>query len=83
LLVEKSLGSVVSLFVVYLLEASSGILGRELPLFSFVGVEKSKWKHLQGKLQDHCSKREFSKDCINGAVQKGLSSIDLFSKGRF
>jgi hypothetical protein len=62
----------------------SGMHGRSqvvFMLFSFVGVDKSKWKHLQGKLQYHCSNREFSKDCTNGAVQKGLSSIDLFSKG--
>ncbi|PAN32573.1 hypothetical protein PAHAL_5G497400 [Panicum hallii] len=62
----------------------SGMHGRSqvvFMLFSFVGVDKSKWKHLQGKLQYHCSNREFSKDCTNGSVQKGLSSIDLFSKG--
>ncbi|CAO2174848.1 unnamed protein product [Urochloa humidicola] len=50
-------------------------------LFSFIGVQKSKWKHLQGKLQYHCSNREFSKDSTKGAIQRGLSSIDLFSKG--
>ena len=64
----------------------SGVHGRSqvvFMLFSFVGVDKSKWKHLQGKLQYHCSKREFSKDCTNGAIQKGLSSINLFSKVPF
>ncbi|CAO2199268.1 unnamed protein product [Urochloa humidicola] len=62
----------------------SGVHGRSqvvFMLFSFIGVQKSKWKHLQGKLQYHCSKREFSKDSINDAIQRGLSSIDLFSKG--
>jgi len=64
----------------------SGVHGRSqvvFMLFSFVGVDKSKWKHLQGKLQYHCSKREFSKDCTNGAIQNGLSSINLFSKVPF
>lgn len=50
-------------------------------LFSFVGVEISKWKRLQGKLQYHCSKRELSEDSTNGAGQRALSSMDLFSKG--
>jgi len=47
--------------------------------FSFVGVEKSKWKHLQRKLQYHCSK-ELSKDSTKCTGQRSLSSMDLFSK---
>lgn len=61
----------------------SGVHGRRqvvFMLFSFVGVEKSKWEHLQGKLQYQCSKREFSKGCTNDVVHRGLSSIDPFSK---
>ncbi|OEL34268.1 hypothetical protein BAE44_0004713 [Dichanthelium oligosanthes] len=62
----------------------SGANGRSqvvFMLFSSVGVEKSKWKHLQGRLQYQCSKRDLSKDCTNGAVKEALSSIDLFYKG--
>ncbi|KAF8705805.1 hypothetical protein HU200_031013 [Digitaria exilis] len=61
----------------------SGVHGRSqvvFMLFSFSGIEKSRWKYLQGKLQ-YYSKREFSKDCTNGAVQRGCSSVDLFTKG--
>ncbi|KAK8452531.1 hypothetical protein SEVIR_5G124600v4 [Setaria viridis] len=64
----------------------SGVHGRRqvvFMLFSFVGVEKSKWEHLQGKLQYQCSKREFSKGCTNDVVHRGLSSIDPFSKVPF
>ncbi|KAJ1282298.1 hypothetical protein BS78_03G040800 [Paspalum vaginatum] len=50
-------------------------------LFSSLGLERSKWKQLQGKLQYHYSKRDFSKDSTNGASQRALSSINLFSKG--
>ncbi|XP_021312363.1 uncharacterized protein LOC8078775 isoform X3 [Sorghum bicolor] len=49
--------------------------------FNFVGVEKSKWKHLQRKLQYHCPKRELSKDSTKCTGQRALSSMDLFSKG--
>jgi hypothetical protein len=48
--------------------------------FSFVGVEKSKLKHLQRKLQYHCSKEELSKDSTKCTGQRSLSSMDLFSK---
>ncbi|AQK90617.1 Enhancer of polycomb-like transcription factor protein, partial [Zea mays] len=50
-------------------------------LFNFVGVEKSKWEHLQGKLQYHCSKSELSKDSTKCTGRRALSSMDLFSKG--
>lgn len=51
--------------------------------FSFVGVEKSKLKHLQRKLQYHCSKKELSKDSTKCTGQRSLSSMDLFSKCKF
>lgn len=48
--------------------------------FSFAGVEKSKWEHLQRKLKYHCSKRELSKDSTKCTGRRTLSSMDLFSK---
>ncbi|ONM29414.1 Enhancer of polycomb-like transcription factor protein [Zea mays] len=49
--------------------------------FSFVGVEKWKWEHLQGKLQYQCSKRELSKDSTKCTGRRALPSMGLFSKG--
>ncbi|XP_062194649.1 uncharacterized protein LOC133897821 isoform X2 [Phragmites australis] len=71
----------------------SGVHGRSqvvFVLFSLVGMGKSKWKHLQRKLQYHCSGSQLSKaNCMyanikqltNGTGQRVLPSMDLFSKG--
>ncbi|KAL6848038.1 hypothetical protein ACP4OV_022166 [Aristida adscensionis] len=59
-------------------------------LFSFVGLGRLKWVHLQRKLRYHCldsqlSKANFTydniKQYINGTGQRVLPSLDLFSKG--
>ncbi|XP_062192320.1 uncharacterized protein LOC133895542 [Phragmites australis] len=71
----------------------SGVHGRSrvvFVLFSFVGMGKSRWKHLRRKLQYHCSDGQLSKansmssnikQLTNGTGQRVLPSMYLFSKG--
>ncbi|GJN32227.1 hypothetical protein PR202_gb20717 [Eleusine coracana subsp. coracana] len=72
----------------------SGVHGKSqvvFMLFSFVEVGRSKWKHMLGKLQDHCSTRALSyadskytniiMHHTNGIDRRVLPSIDAFSKG--